>query len=154
MAEKGFVSKSALTAIADAIRAKTETTESMLPSEMAALITAISTGFDLPESFCTEIEVVTYNNPSLAVRFNVPCSFSEVPFGCIAWSNISTNYTTSSKANHGHFLANVDQYQLSGCKNEHNYTKRQLYLEDGYIELYGAVGGGMVAGTWTILFWR
>ena len=43
MAEKGLVSKSALTAIADAIRAKTETSETMLPGEMAALIEAIKT---------------------------------------------------------------------------------------------------------------
>ncbi len=44
MAEKGLISKSALTAIADAIRTKTETSETMLPGEMADLISAIETG--------------------------------------------------------------------------------------------------------------
>lgn len=41
---KMFINDSTLTAIADAIRAKTETSETMLPGEMAALITAIETG--------------------------------------------------------------------------------------------------------------
>lgn len=44
MAEKGLISKDTLTTIADAIRAKTETSETMLPGEMAALIAAIKTG--------------------------------------------------------------------------------------------------------------
>lgn len=41
---KMFINDSTLTAIADAIRAKTESTETMLPSEMAALIEGIETG--------------------------------------------------------------------------------------------------------------
>lgn len=44
MAEKGLITKDTLTAIADAIRAKTETSATMLPGEMAALISAIETG--------------------------------------------------------------------------------------------------------------
>ena len=39
---KGLVKDSTLTAIANAIREKTETTATMLPSEMAALIQGIS----------------------------------------------------------------------------------------------------------------
>lgn len=44
MAEKGLVAKDALIAIADAIRAKTETSATMLPGEMADLIAGIKTG--------------------------------------------------------------------------------------------------------------
>lgn len=43
MAEKGLIEKSTLTAIADAIRAKLESSDEMLPSEMAALIESIVT---------------------------------------------------------------------------------------------------------------
>lgn len=42
--QKGVVSWESLRDIADAIRAKTETTETMLPSEMAAMIAAIKAG--------------------------------------------------------------------------------------------------------------
>lgn len=44
MAEKGLITKDTLTAIADAIRAKTETSETMLPGEMAALIAGLEIG--------------------------------------------------------------------------------------------------------------
>lgn len=43
MAEKGLISKSTLTAIADAIRAKGSASAAMLPGEMADLISAIET---------------------------------------------------------------------------------------------------------------
>lgn len=40
---KGFIEHSTLAAIADAIRAKTKNTDSMLPSDMAAMIEGVST---------------------------------------------------------------------------------------------------------------
>lgn len=43
---KGFINDSTLTAIADAIRAKLETSDEMLPGDMAGLIESISTGID------------------------------------------------------------------------------------------------------------
>lgn len=43
MADKGLIAKGTMTAIADAIRAKLESSDQMLPSEMAALIESIVT---------------------------------------------------------------------------------------------------------------
>ena len=45
--EKGLVAKQNLTDIADAIRAKLESTETMAPGEMAALIESISAGAEI-----------------------------------------------------------------------------------------------------------
>lgn len=73
----GFVEGSTLAAIADAIRAKTETTESMLPSEMARLIAAISTGVELPP-WISEIEFVQATALSQAT-LSVPCNLTDVP---------------------------------------------------------------------------
>lgn len=44
MADRGWIDKSILTDIADAIRTKTGSTATMTPSEMAALINSIETG--------------------------------------------------------------------------------------------------------------
>ena len=41
---KGLINESTLTAIADAIRVKTETSDAILPADMAAMIEAIETG--------------------------------------------------------------------------------------------------------------
>lgn len=53
MADKGLIEKSTLTAIADAIRAKLESSDQMLPSEMAALIESIVTNPNLQDKTVT-----------------------------------------------------------------------------------------------------
>lgn len=72
---KMFINDSTLTAIADAIRAKTKTAETMLPSEMAALITAISTGVELPYWVSDMYFVEATCGTSDATTLTVPCPF-------------------------------------------------------------------------------
>lgn len=67
-----------LTAIADAIRGKTETTDRMLPEEMAAAIRAIETGIAIP-NWATEIELAQVTVTTTSNELNVPCSMSSVP---------------------------------------------------------------------------
>ena len=83
MAEKGLIEKSTLTAIADAIRAKLESSAEMLPSEMAAAIEAISTGAKIKKGSFTASSVtskaITHGlgeKPNYAVIYNTSSSFS------------------------------------------------------------------------------
>lgn len=64
MARDTLVEGSTLTAIADAIREKTETSDVMYPSEMAGKIRGISTGIELPETITagdTVIDAILFN---------------------------------------------------------------------------------------------
>lgn len=150
MADKGLVSKSALTAIADAIRSKTNSAETMLPSEMAALIESIS---GIPDGI-NEIEVVTHTLSSIAVRFDVPCSFSERPFGYVAYNNVKANASASYDKQYTSFIAFVDGYQLAGNPTDGaSFVAHSVYLEDGTIEIEPSKGDA-ARGTWTIIIWR
>lgn len=60
MPEKGLISKSILTGIANAIRAKTGGTDTMTPAEMAANIAAISAGSALANVEKAECVVATF----------------------------------------------------------------------------------------------
>lgn len=91
MAEKGLVSKSALTAIADAIRAKNNTSATMLPGEMAALITAISTGVELP-SWIEEIKFSSMRPSVDATSVTIPCSFLPTHLVAYCGEELSRNY--------------------------------------------------------------
>ena len=147
---KMFINDSTLTAIADAIRAKTETTESMLPSEMAALITAISTGFDLPETFCTEIEVVTVTSTGTLV---VPCGLSGEPVGCVI---LHTGGTYKSNTLNHYVLYDGYRTTSSSSDASWNTTNANLGYSNGtitpdmsYAGLYFTSGA-----EYTCIMWR
>jgi hypothetical protein len=76
---KGLVSHSTLTAIADAIRVKTETSAKMLPGDMAAMIESIG---GIPDGV-TELEVAICAPPGL-ITLPVPCSMSATPTCVVA----------------------------------------------------------------------
>ena len=85
MAEKGLISKSTLTAIADAIRAKTETSGTMLPSEMAAKIAGITTG---------DVRIGRFKNTTAkSTTFNIG---KNVPQGDFALYVMLENHVTTS----------------------------------------------------------
>lgn len=92
---KGLIEQSTLTAIADAIRAKTETTDTMLPSEMAGLIEAISTGVELP-SWITEMEFAEVT-ASGASNMKVSTSLSKVPTGYLFYSKTASKITSNKE---------------------------------------------------------
>lgn len=78
VSERGLISKNTLTAIADAIRAKTETTDKILPADMAGLVNMLI----LPPDGITEIEVVTCA-ASGTYTLAIPCGMSDTPV-CVA----------------------------------------------------------------------
>ena len=84
--EQGLISRTVLEDIADAIRAKTETSETMLPGEMALLIEAIETGVPMP-SWIKEIEAVTatisVNSSSIAFA----SAMTSKATGFIVWAS-------------------------------------------------------------------
>ena len=84
---KGLVKDSTLTAIANAIREKTETTATMLPSEMAALIAGI-TGAKVAYG------TVTYTDYQ-STR-TITHGLGVIPNLFIMFSDSSTNYATLS----------------------------------------------------------
>ena len=83
---KMLINDSTLTAIADAIRAKTETSETMLPGEMAALIAAIETGVPMP-SWITEIEAVTATVSSNSGSVQFATAMTAKATGFIVWAS-------------------------------------------------------------------
>lgn len=86
MAEKGLIEKSTLTAIADAIRAKLESSNKMQPSEMAALIASISPGAKLAMGSVTVSSATT----SYAINHGL----GEIPnFGILYMSAIKVDNT-------------------------------------------------------------
>lgn len=75
-ADAGFIYPATMHDIAEAIRAKTETTDKILPAEMAAMIAAIETG-------CggADFEYITYT-PSADIELEdvkIPCSMTKAP---------------------------------------------------------------------------
>lgn len=74
----GFVNRSTMQGIADAIRAKTETTGKILPADMAGMIE----GLRLAPDGISEIELVTCAG-SGTYTLTVPCGLSDTPT-CVA----------------------------------------------------------------------
>ena len=70
MARDTLIEGSTLTAIADAIREKTETSDVMYPSEMAGKIRAISAGVELPNTIVAGDTTATLVRLSIAVKIN------------------------------------------------------------------------------------
>ena len=84
---KGLVKDSTLTAIANAIREKTETTATMLPSEMAALIAGLT---NMKVAYGTET-YTDYQNTRTITH-----GLGKIPNLFIMYSDSSTNYPTLS----------------------------------------------------------
>jgi hypothetical protein len=78
---KMLVNDSTLTAIADAIRAKTESAETMFPSEMAALIEGIETGNPdfMAEGEYRQITGVATSSSGFYNDIKIPCEMDEAP---------------------------------------------------------------------------
>ena len=85
----GFINRSTLTAIADAIRAKTNGSGTILPSEMAALIAGITTG--LPDGV-TQLEVAICA-PTDRTTLAVPCGMSAKPKGVAVYQKTRSTST-------------------------------------------------------------
>lgn len=90
----GFVNHSTLQGIADAIRAKTETTDKILPADMAGLVNMLI----LPPDSITEIETVECAG-SNTYTLTVPCGLSDTP-ACVAIyrTEVSSNAWTVQSA--------------------------------------------------------
>lgn len=117
MDDKGLVSKSALTAIADAIRAKNNTSATMLPGEMAELITAISTGVELP-TWINEIKFSRQKLTTASASVQIPCRFTPTHLVVFAETKPPTNYTVESS---------VQAPEVSGIIKVKGSTGQHLY---------------------------
>ena len=150
MAEKGLVSKSALMAIADAIRAKTESTETMLPSEMAALIESIS---GVPEPL-VEIEVVDHTLSADAASMAVPCGLSSRPTAYVAWCrDWITAPTASSASTKSVLVTGSHGYRVSGSYgNNSKLTAESRDIVAGKVTIGGSPN--LKSGKWRIIFMR
>ena len=84
---KGLVKDSTLTAIANAIREKTETTATMLPSEMAALIQGI-TG--------AKVEYGTKTYANIVKNITIEHSLGKIP-NLIYLAQVGSPYNNTSK---------------------------------------------------------
>lgn len=126
----GFINYSTLAGIADAIRAKTETTESMLPSEMAALINSISTGLDLPT--IKAIDTGTFT-PSSTVSALDPIehSLGEIPdfFYCVCTSALTTSNGSAFVSQCTTYHQSLSVKQSSGV----NEVEWELYSSISFI---------------------
>ena len=87
MMAKGLVKDSTLTAIANAIREKTETTATMLPSEMAALISGI-TGAKM--TYGVQTLAVTPPAGSITITHDLG-AIPNMIYVCHVSNNITTN---------------------------------------------------------------
>lgn len=140
----GLIADFTLTAIADAIRAKTDSSDMILPADMAAMIEGIETGVGIPPSI-TEMEMVQVTMPSGVYDYDevpyitVPCGMSEAPTGHVVWL--------------------PDQNWTSGRVGWICTDVRIPYRDtSGNMRSIGGVGGkidldfidGINAGTWTL----
>ena len=142
---KGLIEQSTLTAIADAIRAKSETSDTMLPSEMAGLIDAISTGVEMPD-WISEIEFaqVTLSEDSDTLQF--PCSMSDAPTMHVLWpaSPIATgSVSTSTRVAEMNVTVDVPVQSSSGIM----YNSKTISAVFGVS--YSTLSS-VSPGTWTV----
>lgn len=149
---KGLINDSTLTEIADAIRAKTESTDTMLPSEMAALIMGILTG---NPDFMIEGEYLEITGVSGTVgSVKIPCSMSEAPTRMVVRGNTYGNNAIKLMAivNDEH----VQWHSSSGVDygNSSYNDAAGISLADGYVTVTFGSGSFSSSATYKIWMWR
>lgn len=161
-----LIQDTTLTAIADAIRAKTETTDTMLPSEMAALIESIATGSDLGflSEVCTAEVTASSNDTTKTLLF--PCDFESIPTGVIAYHTTRVSVTSSSVTYTLAFLqykitvSGSDKYIVfasgnalsSGLTYKSGGSVSYTSLNDGVCTI--SMGNRTYSGTYQVIAWR
>lgn len=133
MAEKGLVNKSTLEDIADSIRAKLESADTMLPSEMAGLIESIATGYEVVTG-----EIQTGHANSISVTHGL----GRTPVLAVLFMALhksDTSYTTVDRS------MQANAYHINGVSNG-------TYYNDTTSNTYAAFGGGVTMGDTTVVF--
>lgn len=150
---KGLVKDSTLTAIANAIREKTETTATMLPSEMAALIQGI-TGAKVEygtKTYATTVNNITIEHnlgkiPNLIYLAQVGSPYNSMrdwTISLVKWPDDTTRWCTVSDKQfsgmtfEGDTASNV--YEMIRAEDKVTVNLNGRYFWDTYCWLVGVV---------------
>lgn len=150
---KGLIKDSTLTAIANAIREKTETTATMLPSEMAALIQGI-TGAKVEygtKTYSTTVKNITINHslgkiPNLIYLAQVGSPYNNMSrwtISLIKWPDDTTRWCTVSDKQfsgttfEGDTQTNV--YKMIRAEDKVTVNLTNYYFWNTYCWLVGVV---------------
>lgn len=150
---KGLIKDSTLTAIANAIREKTETTATMLPSEMAALIQGI-TGAKVEygtKTYSTTVKNITINHslgkiPNLIYLAQVGSPYNNTSrwtISLIKWPDDTTRWCTVSDKQfsgttfEGDTQTNV--YKMIRAEDKVTVNLTNYYFWNTYCWLVGVV---------------
>lgn len=144
--DRGLIARETLTAIADAIRAKTETTDSVFPDDMAALIEGIS---GLPDEL-EEFEVVEFTPASSLSKapLTIPCSMSAVPDSFLITYARKVSSNISSGRLQIFAYGSLDKWWVMRGNGTDYGTELETYaLVDGVLTIYPGLTNQMYSTT-------